>query len=267
MYIRKKEEKVRRQEILKLYSKFINKGDLCFDIGANIGTRIDAFIALGAISVAVEPQPSCVKHLQAKYKKNRRVTICPKAVGDKEGGAQLMLCRENGSMSTLSKEWLEAERPSGRLANYHWDKSITVPVTTLGKLLEQYGIPVFCKIDVEGYEFNVLNGLFVPIETISFEYHPSIIGEAINCVKHLSSIGTYYFNYTICESMCLTLEKWVTPDQMCGILESLPLRPGYGDVYATTSPELFTPSNPKSKLTSLFYLIRINSKSRQASSL
>ena len=51
----------------QFYSKFVKRGDLCFDIGTNIGTRIDVFLALGASVVAVEPQTICIKYLQKKY--------------------------------------------------------------------------------------------------------------------------------------------------------------------------------------------------------
>jgi Methyltransferase FkbM domain len=49
--------------------------------------------------------------------------------------------------------------------------TITVPVTTLDKAIEQYGVPAFCKIDVEGFEAEVLKGLSHPISTLILEYH------------------------------------------------------------------------------------------------
>ena len=44
----------------KFYSKLIQNGDLCFDVGANVGNRTEAFLKLGARIVAVEPQPECI---------------------------------------------------------------------------------------------------------------------------------------------------------------------------------------------------------------
>ena len=45
----------RRRE-LDLYRQFIRKGDLCIDVGANIGDKTDLFLRLGASVIAIEPQ-------------------------------------------------------------------------------------------------------------------------------------------------------------------------------------------------------------------
>ena len=42
----------------RLYSSFVKRGDLVFDIGAHVGDRVAAFRRLGARVVAVEPQPA-----------------------------------------------------------------------------------------------------------------------------------------------------------------------------------------------------------------
>ncbi len=34
----------KKQKLLSFYKKYIGKGDLCFDIGANIGERTEAFL-------------------------------------------------------------------------------------------------------------------------------------------------------------------------------------------------------------------------------
>jgi FkbM family methyltransferase len=221
----------------RFYSQFIAEGDLCFDIGANMGSRTDIFIALGATSVAVEPQDQCLEHLRLKYRNNRGVIMVPKAVGEKEGEAQMMLC-DLPSMSSLSKKWIEGIRAGGRVGNYHWETSAKVSVTTLDRLIEQYGIPAFCKIDVEGFELQVLKGLTRPIQTISFEYNPEFSDEAIACTKYLCGMGMKWFNYSIGESMRLSLAEWVTSGEMCDILINFPDKTIHSDVYATNSAKI-----------------------------
>ena len=49
------------------YSKLINKNDLYFDVGANVGNRIITMLSLGAKIVAVEPQKSCQLVLESKF--------------------------------------------------------------------------------------------------------------------------------------------------------------------------------------------------------
>ncbi len=46
------------------YSKLIKKNDLCFDIGANIGTKSKLFLSLGAKVIAFEPQQLCSQSLE-----------------------------------------------------------------------------------------------------------------------------------------------------------------------------------------------------------
>ena len=38
-------------------------------------------------------------------------------------------------------------------------------------IINEYGVPSFIKIDVEGYELSVLEGLTIPIECISVEFN------------------------------------------------------------------------------------------------
>ena len=46
-----------------------------------------------------------------------------------------------------------------------------VPVVTLDAAIEHYGVPAYCKIDVEGWEFEVLRGLSQAVDLISLEFH------------------------------------------------------------------------------------------------
>lgn len=220
-----------KQEMEKFYSQFINKGDLCFDVGANLGSRVEIFLKLGANVIAIEPQDMCAKKLTKKYKNNNRVVVVQKALGEKEGEAEIMISNAS-TISSLSKEWINSVKTSGRFSHYKWDKSVVVAVTTLDKLIEECGKPVFCKIDVEGFEFEVLKGLHKAVNTISFEFTPEFIEPAINSIKHLSDIGKYQLNYSIGEVMRLTLPRWVEYEEMRTILAELQTKNIWGDVYA-----------------------------------
>jgi hypothetical protein len=41
------------------YSQWISRGDLCIDVGANVGNRTSVFLTLGASVVAIEPLEKC----------------------------------------------------------------------------------------------------------------------------------------------------------------------------------------------------------------
>ena len=97
----------KNSKVLNFYGQFIKKGDLCFDIGANIGRKIDIFLNLGANVIAVEPNPQCVNFLKWKYKNNPNITIMPVALDRQESQKDIYLCEVN-SLSSLSKDWIDS---------------------------------------------------------------------------------------------------------------------------------------------------------------
>jgi FkbM family methyltransferase len=205
------------QKMLDFYSMFVPRGALCFDIGANIGNRVKIFLKRRARVVAVEPQEACVKILRDMYGRNRNLSIIQKALGESEGEAEILVSNAN-TISSLNPEWIEVVKSSGRFSNYRWDHKQMVKVTTLDKLIEYYGIPTFIKIDVEGFEYEVIRGLSRPIRAISLEFIPEYINSTFNCIDHLQHIGKISLNYSIGETMELALGKWVTPNEMVRIL-------------------------------------------------
>ena len=229
---------VNRKKLLKFYSRFIKKDDLCFDIGANYGMRTEIFLKLGARVVAVEPQDACMQELKKKYGNNKRVILIKKAISDNYGEEELMIS-DSHTLSSMSKEWINSIKSSDMFfvstKAFSWQKSAKVQVTTLNHLIKEYGKPAFLKIDVEGYEYKVLKSLSEPIKTISFEFTPTqvFILSAINIVKHLASIGEVKFNYSFGESISLVLNEWVGPDEISNILLNLPKKAHIsGDIYA-----------------------------------
>ena len=116
-----------------------------------------------------------------------------------------------------------------------WDTSVSVSVTTLDRLIAEYGRPAFCKIDVEGYELEVLRGLSQPLPALSFEYIPAAMETALGCIERLGELGAYAFNWkpaALGESYRLQSASWLSPDAMVAQLKSLPPDGASGDVYA-----------------------------------
>jgi FkbM family methyltransferase len=229
---------LRRRKLLRFYSQFVSEGDLCFDIGANLGNRTKVFLELGATVVAVEPQDNCMRKLLKKYGSNKSVFLVHKALGAMEGKGNLILSNSH-TVSSMSEEWIDCVKNSDMFftsaSAFQWNKNVTVPVTTLDKLIEKYGNPAICKIDVEGFEYQVIKGLSRPIKMISFEFTPTpkLIDLTIESIKHLSTIGNVQFNYSFGESMVLALEEWVDTRKICDILLSIPNKTAFsGDIYA-----------------------------------
>lgn len=222
----------RMRALLSFYGRFIGNGDMCFDVGANVGERTEVFRRLGATVVAVEPQDCCVQQLAKKYEGDSKVKIVQKALGAKEGELQMMTSN-CPFVSSLSREWINRVKGKGAMTKFNWDTGVIVPVTTLDRLIEEYGQPAFCKIDVEGFEFEVLKGLSRPIRVVSIEFTPEFLDPAIDSINRLSSLGMIWFNYAVGEWMNLRLAKWVKADEIADVIRALP---DIGDVYATSAP-------------------------------
>lgn len=218
---------LKRRKMVSFFSQFINEGDLCFDIGAHRGNRTEIFLRLGAKVVAVEPQEDCIDCLQQKFQKEPRVMLVNKGLSDKEGESTLYICEDASTISTFSDKW-----KWGRFSNYKWNKSKIVPVTTLDNLIKEFGLPVFCKIDVEGFEFQVLKGLSQPITYISFEFTREFFENAKSCINYLLSLGHREFNCSLGESMQMLFHTWVTPKELYQRLNLVDDSLLWGDIYA-----------------------------------
>jgi FkbM family methyltransferase len=219
-------EEEQRQRGLTFYRHLLEPGDLCFDVGANAGNRTQLFRELGARVIAVEPQGSCVEELNRRFGDDAEVAIVPSALGSSPGTAEIAVCDEDTTISTMSARW----RNEGRFSDHSWTRHETVPVTTLDLLIEEHGSPSFCKIDVEGFEKQVLEGLSAPVHCISFEFTKEFLDDARACVALLESLGPVATNASFGESMQLAGD-WVGSERLFALIEEQPPSRDWGDVY------------------------------------
>ncbi|HJR81506.1 MAG TPA: FkbM family methyltransferase [Anaerolineales bacterium] len=215
-----------------IYAPFIHPGDLCFDIGAHLGDRVRAWSQLGARVIAVEPHPGMMNWLQRWYGQRINVVLVEQAVAAQPGTGTLWISRLTPSVSTISQEWLNTVRKNRRFAGVRWDEEIQVTVTSLDALIAKYGKPAFCKIDVEGAELDVLQGLSQALPALSFEYVPALIETALGCMDRLSQLGHYEYNWRVSEFPKLRSPVWLSPEEMAAILTRLAPDGNSGDVYA-----------------------------------
>ena len=216
------------EKVTAFYSRFISPGNTVFDIGANHGNRTEIFSQLADTVVAVEPQ----LRLLDKFKLYPNVHIVEKAVGAAANSAEMMVSNFP-SVGSLSPHWVAAVKQSGRFPQCNWDKRRTVEMTTLDALIEEYGKPAFIKIDVEGFESEVLRGLSQAVAALSIEFTPEF-AEATYCsIKRLLALGNYEFNWDFRETFSMPWDGWMGEGE---VLRDLSRFSGdniaYGDVYA-----------------------------------
>jgi FkbM family methyltransferase len=225
----------RRAEIERfraLYRQFAGEGDLCFDVGANLGNRVRCFRALGCRVIAVEPQSFCQRTLAKEFGGDDQVKILPVALGAAPGTAKLKTSKVH-VLSTLSPSFIEKTRESGRFAGVSWSGEEEVKITTLDALIAEHGMPRFEKIDGEGFESEVLAGLSQAVPGLSFEWAPEIPDNAIACIERLGSLGNYEYNYSWGESMRLARPQWLAPEAMLRVIDDFAgENQMFGDIYA-----------------------------------
>ncbi|HSA81614.1 MAG TPA: FkbM family methyltransferase, partial [Geminicoccaceae bacterium] len=148
------------------------------------------------------------------------------------GRATLFESRRTPTVTTLSDAWIERVRRTSGFERVAWQDRREVPVTTLDRLIARHGLPRFCKIDVEGFEAEVLRGLSQPLSALSLEYVPAAVGVALAAIARLDQLGRYRFNLTSGERMRWLWPEWRGRSEVEDWLARR--RPGEpsGDVYA-----------------------------------
>ena len=216
----------------RLYRQFLKPGKLAFDIGSHVGDRIGSFRRTGARVVALEPQPLCARVIRAIYADDANVTLVESACGPKPGKLTLHINSANPTVTTASTDFVKAADGAGGWEGQHWDQTIEVPVTTMDALIAAHGMPDFVKIDVEGFEGDVLAGLTQKVPALSFEFTTIQRDVAHACLARLSTLGAYTFDVALGESQQLELGRWVDAAEMRRTIDALPHSANSGDVYA-----------------------------------
>lgn len=190
------------QKQARLYLPLLNcissSSKLVFDIGANEGFLTDIFVKAGYKVIAVEPAKRNISILKRRFANNSNTRIVEAAISDKPGEINFFETENAHALATASNKWKDSVVKNDPGIIYKTE-SVSVPAVTIDQLISQYGQPCFVKIDVEGYEGTVLQGLNQKLPVISFEaILPTFQQETENCIKHLKGIyENAVFNYAV----------------------------------------------------------------------
>jgi FkbM family methyltransferase len=222
-------EKIKIRE--KFYKQFVKEEDIVFDVGANLGNRTEIFLRLGAKVIAVEPNPKLVRKLVNKYSNRIIVENC--GLGSHHG-IEILNVGSTHTISSFSKEHI-SKMQLGRFNEFNWSRKILCPIRTLDYLILNYGSPAFVKVDVEGFEAEVLKGLSQKVKCLSIEYNvPDNLDLVIQCLNELKRVNSnYHFNFSVADSMEFFLDEWLDYINFIDLVNSnVFIDSSWGDVYA-----------------------------------
>jgi FkbM family methyltransferase len=168
--------------------------NLVFDIGSNIGNTVGYLLTRSNRVISFEPIPALAEHIKNQFA-GQNVEVVQKGLSDAVETKTFYLSNMGGVLSTFESDWITKSRftDKGR-----WDAQIEVQTTTLDNIIEEYGIPDFVKIDVEGYEYQVFCGLTKLLENtlFGFEWAEEMFDTTIKSIEYVSKLGYTKFAYT-----------------------------------------------------------------------
>jgi FkbM family methyltransferase len=215
-------DRAREAEVLAFYRAVVAPGALVFDLGANVGDVSEPLLRAGARVVAVEPQPECLAELRARCGAYPGFVALPAVVGRAPGVATLHLRPHHGA-SSLRADWM------GDVIG-----TLDVPMLTLAGLIARYGVPAYCKVDVEGSEEDVFATLPHPLPLVSFEYVDFALDRAAACLELLARDDEVETNLALTAPPRFVLPGWLPPDELLCRLPEL-IRQGtartWGDIW------------------------------------
>lgn len=125
---------------------------LAYDVGVNTGTDTAYYLREGYRVVGIEANPDLVRYLERRFRSEieaGQLTLLCVGIAAEAGELEFWICDDKDEWSSFDKEI--ASRNGAR---HH---SVRIPTLNFRDVLVAYGMPNFCKIDIEGNDSLCLN--------------------------------------------------------------------------------------------------------------
>lgn len=191
---------------------------LVFDIGANIGKTVDIFKTKSEKVIAFEANPNLTTSLENKFS-GQNVLVVNKGLSNENGIKKFNIASYH-TISTFAEDWINESRFSN---SYNWNQSVDISTITLDSAIDEYGIPDYIKIDVEGYEYEVLTSFtkLLPNTIFAFEWAEEQKNKIEKIINHIKSLGYTHFSYTEADDVLFDNQISWTSFESFNLLENL----------------------------------------------
>ncbi|MCD6403899.1 MAG: FkbM family methyltransferase [Nanoarchaeota archaeon] len=171
-----------------MFTKMLNKKDILFDIGANLGI----YSVLASFKCkkvyGVEPNPLAFSYLcnNLKINKIKNVLAFPVALGSKDGVAKFLV--------DVNWNWSQVLHKNTHRHNNVISVQMCTPLSLIVE--KALAFPNVVRMDVEGYEYIILNqmhkdDMLKHVDKLFIELHPTVLGrrKTIRIIKLIEDNG------------------------------------------------------------------------------
>lgn len=196
--------KKREEDTIRVFEKWISKNDYVLEIGAHIGyfsTFYAHLVGNNGKVVVFEPSADNLKYLNKNIdllgdNLSQIVSVVQKGAGDVSGELDFYIDPISGQNNSFVKDFDGFKTSREKSAETNINVKIQkVPVVTLDSFYEkETKFPDFVKIDVEGFEWNVIEGFKKTIEKAKPLLMIEIQSDANEIISYFKSIGYKIYN-------------------------------------------------------------------------
>lgn len=174
----------------------LNAGDVCLDLGANMGIYTEMLAETGAEVHAYEPDPHCFAVLERRFAGRDNVHLHPQAVAAEPG--QFLLRRTRAFLTDPDAQSTSSSIAVASRAIYDDENAVLVETLAFEDVVRGLGRPVaLVKMDIEGAEFAILDrilsdraaGRELPIGALFVETHERHFPARFGMVADLRRAG------------------------------------------------------------------------------
>jgi FkbM family methyltransferase len=187
------------------------KNHLIYDVGAHKGEDTDFYLKKGFSVIAIDASPPLCSQLSCRfsdYLQRGKLTIVNVAVTQQSGVVDFYIDSTNSIWGTTKLDWVMRNKWIGGGAI----NKITVKSLPLSDLMEDYGVPRYCKIDIEGNDLNAIKSLanspMVP-QFISIESEKHDWAALVEQFQIMQALG--YKRFKIIDQLYTWLQKCPQP--------------------------------------------------------